>query len=239
MFGAMRIRRGPSEGDSGHRLPPALARLPTDRGRLRREFVERDQRDRILLAALNVFGTKGFAAATIKDLIEEAPVSRATFYKHFPDKDACLLALAKEVLGWLEEEARAAALEAADWPAAVVTVTRLLIELLREDPRLARLCGIELLLGGAEVRARRDAALDAIAEGLRRGRTERPWGERLPQTLEALLAQGGAALAASRLAYGSTAPAPELADEIAEIVLISYLGAEDARRVVRPSRPRR
>jgi len=81
MFGPMRIRRGPSEGDSGYRLPPALARLPADRGRLRRELVEYEQRDRILLAALAVFAAKGFAATTVKDLIEEAAVSRATFYK--------------------------------------------------------------------------------------------------------------------------------------------------------------
>jgi AcrR family transcriptional regulator len=239
MFGAMRIRRGPSEGDSGYRLPPALARLPADRGRLRREFVEREQRDRILLAALTVFGTKGFADATVKELLEEAGVARATYYKFFPDKESCLLGLADEVLGWLGEEVRATARGAADWPAAVVAVSRLLVELLRDDPRLARVCGIELLLGGPRVRARREAALEELAAGLRRGRVERPWGESLPLSLEAILAQGAAALTASRIAYGPDPSGDDLADELPEIVLISYLGAEDARRAVRSSRPRR
>jgi AcrR family transcriptional regulator len=235
----MLIRRGRDEGNEEYRLPPALAKLPVDRSRLRREFVEGEQRDRILLAALTVFGAKGYVAATVKDLIGEAGVSRATFYKFFGDKDACLLALAEEVLGWLEDEARDAARGAADWPEAVTAVTRRVVELLRDDPRVARLCGIELLLGDADVRARRDAALDALAAALRLGRRERPWGESLPRSLEALLVQGASTLAASRIAYGADPSAEALADELPEIVLISYLGAEDARRAVRSSRPRR
>jgi AcrR family transcriptional regulator len=239
MFGRMRIRRGPSEGDSDYRLPPALARLPTDRGRLRREFVEQNQRDRILLASLEVFGTKGFAAATVKDLVAEASVSRGTFYKFFPDKDACLLGLAEEVLGWLEDEGRDAARDATDWPAAVTAVTRRMIELLREDPRVADLCGTELLLGGPEVRARRDSALEDLASALRRGREERPWGGGLPGSLESLLAQGALALATRKIVHGTERDAKALADELPQILLIPYLGAKDARRAVRPSQPRR
>ncbi len=238
MFRAMRIRRGPSEDDSDYRLPPALARLPAGRGRLHREFVERDQRDRILLAALAVFGTTGFSTATVKDLMEEAAVSRATFYKHFADRDACLLALTEEVLGWLDEETRIAAQDAADWPAAVAAVIRLLVGLLRDDPRVARLCGVELLHGGPNARARREAAFDALAAGLRLGRDERPWGKSLPAGLEALLVRGAVALTANRIAYGPDQAAKELADDLSEVILISYLGAEDARRAVRSSRPR-
>jgi AcrR family transcriptional regulator len=239
MFGAMRSRRGPRDDDSGYRLPPALARLPADRGRLRREFVEQNQRDTILLAALSVFGVKGLAAATVKDLVDEAEVSRATFYKFFGDKDACLLGLEEEVVGWLEEEAHEAARGTGDWPAVVTAVTRRLVWLLLDDPRVARLCAIETLLGGPEARARREAALDGLAAGLRRGREERPWGDDLPESLESLLVRGALALVAKKVAYGPDIDAPVLADEIAEIVLIPYLGAEDARRVVRFSPPRR
>jgi AcrR family transcriptional regulator len=239
MFGAMRSRRGPSDDDSEYRLPPALARLPADGGRLRREFVEQNQRDTILLAALSVFGTKGFAVTTVKDLAAEANVSRATFYKFFGDKDACLLALEEEVVGWLEEEAREAARGAADWPAAVIAVTRRLVKLLLGDPRLARLCAIESQLGGPEVFGGREAALDELVVGLRRGCDERPWGKGLPGSLESLLVRGALALVARNAVCGAEVDPPALADEIAEIVLIAYLGAEDARRAVRLSRPRR
>jgi AcrR family transcriptional regulator len=207
---------------------------------LRRDFVERNQRDRILLAALEIFGTEGFDAATVKGLAAEAAVSRATFYKLFPDLDACLIAVEEEVLGWLGQRAReAAAEEAGDWPAAVIAVTRRLVELMREDPRLARLCGVELLYGGAEVRLRLEAALDQLAEGLRQGRGERPWGNDLPPLLEAVLVRGAVSLVATKIAFGSGPTTTALADELPEVILISYLGAEDARRAVRSSRPRR
>jgi len=213
--------------------------LPTGGGRSRREFVERNQRDRILQAGLTVFGTRGFAATTVKDLVDEASVSRTTFYKFFDDKDACLLALVEEVSGWLEEEARETARGLEDWPPAVIAVTRRLVESLLDDPRLARLCAIESMLGGQEVWARRDAALGVVAAGLRPGRDERPWGRGLPRSLEPLLAQGALALVARQIASDSGRGARQLAGELAEIILIPYLGVEDARRAVRPSRPRR
>jgi AcrR family transcriptional regulator len=234
---APRSRRGEDEDE--YLLPPALARLPANRGRLRREFIEQNQRDQILLAALTVFGTKGFAAATVKDLVEAASVSRATFYKFFSGVDACLLGLMEEVLVWLDEEAHDAVADAADWPGAVTAVTRRLVEVLLDDPRLARLCGIESLLGGPEVRAGREAAIESLVGGLRLGRDERSWGKRLPQSLEPLLVQGALALAATKAAHGPGPRAKALATELAEIILIPYLGAEDARRVVRPSPPRR
>jgi AcrR family transcriptional regulator len=237
--GGFKPRSGRGDG-AEYRLPPALAKLPADRGRLRRDFVERNQRDRILLAALEIFGTKGFDAATVKELVAAAAVSRATFYKLFADLRACLIALEEEVLAWLAQQVReAAAGEAGDWPAAVTAVTRRLVELMREDPRLARLCGAELLYRGAEARARLEAALDQLAEGLRPGRAERPWGKNLPPLLEVVLVRGALSLAATKIAFDSGPATKALADELPEVILISYLGAEDARRAVRSSRPRR
>lgn len=239
MFGRMPIRRGPSDDDSGYRLPPALARLPTDHGRLRQEFVERNQRDRILTAALAVFGTKGFLAATVSELADEASVSRSTFYKFFDDKEACLLALVEEVVGWLEAEARDAAGGAADWPAAVVAVTGRLVGLLLADPELARVCEIASFAGGPDVRARWEAAIDRLVRGLRRGRDELPPGMRLPPSLELLLVQGGLSVTVRSGAAGPDPKAKKLAAELAEIALIPYLGAAGAARAVRSSRPRR
>lgn len=239
MFGRMRSRQGPRDDNNEYRLPPALARQPLGRGRLRREFVERNQRDRILQAGLSVFGTSGFATATVKDLIDESSVSRATFYKFFADKDACLLALVEEVAGWLDEEARDAARGAEGWPAAVIAVTDRLVAVTFDDPRLGRLCAVEALLGGEEVRARRDIALDALAAGLRLGRKEQSSRKKLPRRLELLLAEGALAVVARKSVASADPDARELAAELAQILLVPYLGMEGARRAVRPSQPRR
>src|SRR5690349_21321671 len=106
------------QGD-GYPLPPALAKLPSGRGRLARECLARDQRDRILRGALEVFGTKGLTSTSVQDLVGAAAVSRETFYRFFASKEDCFRALHDEVLGWLEEEARDAAAAVDGWAGGV------------------------------------------------------------------------------------------------------------------------
>jgi AcrR family transcriptional regulator len=218
--------------DGGFRLPPALARLP-EGGRLPREFLEQDQRDRILLAALEVFGAKGFAAASVQDLLDEAGTSRATFYKYFADKEEALRAVHDEVLGWLEEQAREAAAAASDWAGGVLAVCEGVLGLFVADPRIARVCGIEALLGGPQVRARQEVALARLGDALRLGRAERSWGRELPALLEQLLIAGGLSLMARMVGLRDDPQAVELKRDLPELMLLPYLGAEDARRAVR------
>jgi AcrR family transcriptional regulator len=206
-----------------------LAKLPADPGRLAKEIVERDRRERILLAAIEVFGERGFAATTVKDLIEGASVSRATFYKYFPDKETCLAAAHAEALAWLEEEARAAAVGAADWADAVVAVAGRLVELLAADPRLARFCAGEWRAAGAAGRARHEAALAALEAELRKGRAEQPPGRLLPASLEALVVAGALAVLGRTVRDGRRSDLEALARELPEIVLIVYLGPAAAK----------
>ncbi len=229
---------GRARGDDGKAfpLPPALARLPPGRHRLPRQFVEQDQRNRILLGALNVFAEKGFAAATVQDLITEASLARATFYKHFADKEACLLALHDEVLAWLGEEARDAAGAGADWPGAVRSVSERIVQLLADDPRIVRLCAIEAPMAGPGIRSRHEVALGTLAAALRKGRSERPWGRDLPRVLEELLLSGALSLLAGTIGGSHERSVGSISRELPEILLIPYLGVEDARSTTEGAR---
>lgn len=209
--------------------PPALARLPPGRHRLPQEFVEQNQRNRILMSALSVFGEKGLAAARVQDVIVQASISRATFYKFFSDKEACMAALHDEVILWLAEEARDAGAEL-DWPTAVRSVSQRLIGLLANDPRIARLCAVEAPLAGDRIRSRHQEALAELSREMRKGRSERAWGGELPKALESFQLAGAVGLIAKIIVYGNRPNAKALARELSEILLIPYLGAEDARR---------
>jgi AcrR family transcriptional regulator len=195
--------------------------------------MEDRRRSRILLGALNVFGEKGFAGATVQDLIDEVGISRATFYKYFPDREACLAALNDEVLVWLEGETREAIASAEGWPAQVRAVTERLVGLVAGDPRVARVCGFEATLVSPEIRARRDAGLGALALALRGGRSHSRRGDELPTMLEDFLVAGATSLATRSVVGDPHRPAKELGPEIAELILIHYLGAARARKVVR------
>jgi TetR/AcrR family fatty acid metabolism transcriptional regulator len=53
-------------------------------------------RRRILDAALDVFGERGYHAAAVDEIVARADASKGTFYFHFPNKQGIFLALADE-----------------------------------------------------------------------------------------------------------------------------------------------
>lgn len=76
--------RGPAVQQDGDEAP-APRRLREDQ----RRFTHR----RLLDAALDVFHAKGYAAATIDEIVAAAGASRATFYTHFKSKTALMMEL--------------------------------------------------------------------------------------------------------------------------------------------------
>lgn len=70
-----------------------------------------DARDRIIQTALDLFYTQGYLATGINQIISESNVAKATFYAHFPSKEALCIAYlqARHVLwmGWLTESTSA------------------------------------------------------------------------------------------------------------------------------------
>lgn len=51
------------------------------------------QRQRLFAAAATVFARCGYAEATAEGIAREAGMSKATFYEHFVNKEACIVAL--------------------------------------------------------------------------------------------------------------------------------------------------
>ena len=71
----------------------------------------RGARDRILETAYELFARHGIQAIGVDEIIRRAGVAKATFYHHFPSKDALVLEflnLREErwTLAWIEGEAR-------------------------------------------------------------------------------------------------------------------------------------
>jgi AcrR family transcriptional regulator len=58
-----------------------------------------ETRTKITEAAVKLFSTRGFSAASVDDICEEAGISKGAFYHHFESKQALFLALLD---GWLQ-----------------------------------------------------------------------------------------------------------------------------------------
>jgi AcrR family transcriptional regulator len=115
-----------------------------------------DQRARLLAAARGVFAERGYAAASIDDIVSRARVSRTTFYRFFPTKEECLLALF-----WHDSERLLSVMrEVAESELEVIEKVRLgverFVEALGRDPEMAQVVLIEAV--GAEERIERARA---------------------------------------------------------------------------------
>ncbi len=89
-------------------------------------------REQIVAAAERVFARHGIEKASVTDIVREARVGRATFYKSFANKDAVFQAVFEREIGNMIVEVRAAVAGAADTrgrlKAALLTHTLLIRE---------------------------------------------------------------------------------------------------------------
>ena len=65
-----------------------------------------DTREKILHASKTVFSREGYKKATVADILSEAGIARATFYKYFPSKHEAFFELFQDLLGNLYDDAR-------------------------------------------------------------------------------------------------------------------------------------
>jgi AcrR family transcriptional regulator len=73
--------------------------------------IETAPRERILESAYELFSHRGVGAVGIEEVIARASVAKATLYRHFPSKNALVLAFLERreqlwTYGWVEKEAR-------------------------------------------------------------------------------------------------------------------------------------
>ncbi|MEU7219981.1 TetR/AcrR family transcriptional regulator [Nocardia iowensis] len=99
-----------------------------------------DRRRRLLDAALDIVGTQGLSAMTVRGVCEQARVGPRFFYEAFPDLDGLASELLLEIQDAALDRARAAVVDTAGAPADKIRagVAALIIEL-TDDPRRAKI----------------------------------------------------------------------------------------------------
>src|SRR5262245_23135579 len=73
------------------RMPGMTTRLTMDRSLPLRERKKRRTRRALADAALRMFTDKGFDATTVDELADEAEISKSTFFRFFPAKEAAAI----------------------------------------------------------------------------------------------------------------------------------------------------
>lgn len=212
-------------------LPGRSSRLPRGAQPVTRDAAPADQRRRILRAAADLIAELGFQGTTAEMIIRRAKVGYGTFYKHFDDKEACLLDLfdcsverSERRLTSVYEKQEGA------WPQQISAVVAALFEEIRADPAVARACLVEVRTAGREAVARYNAALKRFEPFFEPGRELSPDGDRLPKTLEGTVASGVLWIAYQQLRRGDPERLTSLLPETIEFVLRPFIGEEQAVR---------
>src|SRR4051794_17415783 len=79
-------------------LSERLAKLPPGRHLVPRDFVTRNQRERMLLATAELVSERGYQKTTIELIAKTARVALSTFYEQFSSKEECFLAAFDETV---------------------------------------------------------------------------------------------------------------------------------------------
>jgi AcrR family transcriptional regulator len=211
-------------------LSERLAKLPPGRHLIPRDFVSQNQRERILLATVELVAERGYQKTTIELIGKTARVALSTFYEHFPSKEECFLAAfddsveaAEQVFGELLDLDK-------PWPEQISAGVEIFLEMVVAEPARARLCIVESQAAGGAALARYQAMLASVAPKLREGRDFNPRASRLPDGLEVAIVGGLVWLVHQRLVTDRLEDVKALLPEMLQVTLTPYLGEVEAGR---------
>ena len=209
-----------------------MRRLPRGRHGLSREFVARDQRERLLTAIAETLDELGYEKTTVSSIGAHAHVSKSDFYRHFDSKDDCFVAAYDDAVGQLRDEIASACIGRDDWAEGVCSALAAALAWLAEEPAKANLLLIEGLRAGRAVYERHLVAVQSFVPYLRRGAPETMVVPRPPEAADEAVVGGVASLIGQRVLAGETERLERFFPDVAEFALAPYLGAAEARRII-------
>jgi AcrR family transcriptional regulator len=189
-------------------------RLPTGAHGLAPEEVERDQRERLRRAMIELIAERGYPAVRILDLTKLAHVSRPTFYALYRDKEALLLEAYEEIAG----RAARVVMQAydADRPPEqrMSAAMRAFAELATAEPEAMSLFLLGAFGAGPKMLERRNAMLSSFEQRIQQSRDGTP-GEQANELTVKFILGGIREVTAGRLTRDHADQLPGLADELA------------------------
>jgi len=225
-----------SRGTGAPRARPGQRRRPGGAERVGSVQVSEVQRARIINAAAEVVGERGYGGMSVARVTGRAGVSRRTFYDLFEDREDCFTAVFEEALARATRVAVDAAAGQTVWCEQVRAGLASLLELAQDEPVLGAVVVVHALGCGPKVLAARARSLQPAIAFVERGRA----GVRTGKGPPPLTAEGivGAVLAVihGRMLEPNGRPPLELLNPLMGMIVLPYLGpAAAARELSRPT----
>lgn len=189
------------------------------------------ERDRLIAAFGKAASEHGYRDLTVEQVARYAGTSRARIEAYFGSKEQGLVAAQDAFLDRLRLDVLDACAGPGEWPLRVRAAMRSLIASLVEASALARVFAVEATAVSFAAAERQLAVLDAFAKLLREGRRDNPAASALPPVTERAVVGGIASIITGFLLAEEPQALASLETELVELVLIPYVGREQASRI--------
>lgn len=211
-------------------LPDELARLPHGRHGLPAEFVERNQRERLIASFTALVGESGYGEATISAVTAGAGVSSRTFYKYFETIEECYLGAFDRAIETLKPGVEEAFSSKQEWPLRIRDTLDSVLTHFSEFPEQARLITAEPFVAGPKIAVRYKEVIERMVPYLRLGRELHKTSDPLPATTEKGLLGGASSLIGRQAFAAEDDDFHKLLPDLLQFLLTPYLGPAEAHR---------
>lgn len=235
--------RGPYRPSSLEDGEPLRAHTPVEApgeasGVAERGGIQELQRARMVAAMSEIALEGGPGAVTVARVVERSGVSRRTFYEHFDDREACLVAAFEQAVRRAAESAAPAYMAAkGGWSAQIRAGLGSLLELFDDEPAVGNLCIVNAVAGQPALLAQRARVMRELVGIVHRGaegHAARTGGGSGRIVAEAVIG-GVFAIVQARLLERRERPLLGLLNQLMSIIVLPYRGpAASARELARP-----
>jgi len=203
-------------------------RLPRGRHSLPAGVVARSQRTRIIHGTADVMASKGYAEATVSDIVAAAAISREVFYAHFSNKQDAFLAAQQYVTQHILEACTAAYFSGSTWPERVWSCLEALIGLLVSNPELAHLRLVECYAAGPAAIEQTEQLKRAARIFLQEGFNTIPGQSSVPPLATDAIAGAVFEVLYAHIAHGELDQLPRRLPQLTYIAIAPFLGPKRA-----------
>jgi AcrR family transcriptional regulator len=188
----------------------------------------RPPRERILEAMLLTSGDLGYEQVAVRHVIERAQTSRATFYKHFEDREDCFAQAYGDAGEWLYRRLIGAGRRQPSWREGVRAALAELLEFCANQPAIARALLVEVHAAGERPLVLRRELMERLSRALDSARDEIPSRQAPPPVTSDFIVGAIDTLLAAKLLDGDAERAPEMLPGLLHFVVMQYLGESAA-----------
>jgi AcrR family transcriptional regulator len=222
------------KGTSIQEAPPGRrpGQLPAGRHGLSREFVARNQRERLLDGIAVAVAEKGYLATTVADVLEASGVSRRTFYENFKDKEDCFLQAYEAIVEQITARVNEVYARPGPWPERLHAGVAAFLEFLSKEPQFAKLALVEALAAGPRALDLYVEAIQSFRRFFEDGREHSPHAGELTDSVSQGVVSGIAGVLYNEIVSGLTEDVPGLLPDLTYFALVPYVGHEEAKRLV-------